>query len=322
MPPSISVIVPIYNSEKTLRRCLDSILNQTFSDFELLLVDDNSTDGSRKICDIYIEKDERIRVFYNSKEGISLTRQFGILHALGEYTIQIDSDDWVEYNMLELLYKEAKIKDADVVMSDFFLDSEHNRKRQSQACNRLDNISLLNVIYDPLYASLWNKLIRRNCYSKYNIQFAKEIEYAEDLFIMLQLLDNPLKVEYVSDALYHYDRFSNTNSIMKHTKFVDMKRSIDYMQKHLSKSADTALRKVKRDALLLKYSENNCKYDVSTMGDLYCEINRDLLLSGMLHPIRYRHRLIIALHRYHLGWIGCLYSYLIQSFKSSIKKIT
>lgn len=99
--PKISVIVPVYNVEKYLRRCIDSILAQTFSDFELLLIDDGSKDRSGDICDEYALKDQRIKVFHNSNQGASAARNFGLSKAKGEYVSFIDSDDWMESTYYE-----------------------------------------------------------------------------------------------------------------------------------------------------------------------------------------------------------------------------
>ena len=101
--PIISVIVPVYNVEKYLNRCIDSILAQTFSDFELLLIDDGSKDKSGEICDQYAEKDDRIKVLHKENGGASAARNTGIDHAVGEYIMFADSDDYIGRNMLESL---------------------------------------------------------------------------------------------------------------------------------------------------------------------------------------------------------------------------
>ena len=118
--PKVSIIVPVYKAEAYLHRCVDSILAQTFTDFELLLIDDGSPDRSGEICDEYAQKDSRIRVIHKENGGVSSARQRGLDEAVGEYTIHVDSDDWVEPNMLEELYKKAKQDDADIVICDYF----------------------------------------------------------------------------------------------------------------------------------------------------------------------------------------------------------
>ena len=113
--PKISVLIPVYNSEKYIKRCIKSVLSQTFLDFELLLIDDGSSDSSGDICDTFAEQDERIKVYHKQNEGISATREFCITHAQGDYIQFIDSDDWVEPDMLHEMYNKAKECDSDIV---------------------------------------------------------------------------------------------------------------------------------------------------------------------------------------------------------------
>ena len=124
MLPSISIIVPIYNAEKYIHRCLDSILAQTYKNFELILINDGSIDNRGKICDEYSQRDNRIKVIHKNNGGVASARQCGIENAKGEYTIHIDPDDWVESNMLEELYNKAIKEKADVVICDFYVEEK------------------------------------------------------------------------------------------------------------------------------------------------------------------------------------------------------
>ena len=114
--PKISVIVPVYNVELYLRRCIDSILAQTFTDFELLLVDDGSTDRSGEICDDYARKDMRVGVFHNKNHGVAYTRQFGLEHVTAEYFAFVDSDDFIDQQYLFLLFKEINSSQSDMTV--------------------------------------------------------------------------------------------------------------------------------------------------------------------------------------------------------------
>ena len=130
--PDISVIVPVYKAEKYMHRCVDSILAQTFTNFELILVDDGSPDGSGTLCDQYAQKDNRVKVIHKENGGVASARQCGIDNATGEYTIHADPDDWVEPNMLQELYNKAKELDADMVICDFYVDTENERVYRTQ----------------------------------------------------------------------------------------------------------------------------------------------------------------------------------------------
>ena len=116
----ISIITPIYQAEKYLENLINSIINQTYHDWELLLIDDGSTDGSAEICNRYAHKDKRIRVFHKANGGVSSARNQAMDMAKGDYLAFADSDDWVEANWLEQLYTIAKEQEADIVVSDYY----------------------------------------------------------------------------------------------------------------------------------------------------------------------------------------------------------
>ena len=105
--PTISVIVPVYNAEKYLHRCIDSVLAQTYKDFELLLIDDGSKDSSGTICDEYAAQDARVKVFHKENGGVSSARNVGLDHARGEWIMHLDGDDWIEHDMLERLIQKG-----------------------------------------------------------------------------------------------------------------------------------------------------------------------------------------------------------------------
>ena len=113
----ISIIIPVYNSDKYLKRCINSILKQTFIDLEIILVDDGSTDNSLKICEAYQKQDDRIRVIHKENGGSTSARKAGVQIARGEYIAFVDSDDWIEEIFFERLYDEAKIHKTDIVAS-------------------------------------------------------------------------------------------------------------------------------------------------------------------------------------------------------------
>ena len=213
--PAVSVIVPVYKAENYLYRCVDSLLVQTFPDFEILLIDDGSPDRSGKICDEYARKDNRVRVFHKKNGGVSSARQCGIDNAQGEYTIHADPDDWVEPTMLEELYRKAKDDDADMVICDFYEDDKDKTKYVKQQPSALDHETVLReLLFEQLHGSCWNKLVRRDCYSMYNVKFPLNVDCNEDLIVSVKLLLCPLRVSYYPEAYYHY--CFNPNSITRH----------------------------------------------------------------------------------------------------------
>ena len=118
--PSISIIIPVYKAEKYLHRCVDSVLAQTFTNFELILIDDGSPDNSGAICDEYAKQDGRVKVFHQKNQGVSVARNLGIEQAKGEWIAFIDSDDWVENTMYEEMYHTASLANADIAGCNFW----------------------------------------------------------------------------------------------------------------------------------------------------------------------------------------------------------
>lgn len=213
--PAISVIVPVYNAEAYLEKSINSLLAQTFKDFELLLVDDGSTDASGELCDAFAQADTRVRVFHKTNEGVSATRQFGLEQARGEYTIHADPDDWVEPDMLEKLYTKAKAEDADMVICDYYVEFGKKTELKRQQPSALDSETVLREMFQRLHGSLCNKLVKRTCYKDFQISFPPEIHYSEDLYVVVSLLLHPIKVAYIPRAFYHYNQTANPNSISR-----------------------------------------------------------------------------------------------------------
>ena len=210
--PRISVIVAIYNAQKTIQRLTDSLKAQTMPDFEVLLIDDGSTDSTGSICDKIAEYDSRFKVFHKPNEGIGTTRQFGIEHASGEYTIHADADDWVEPDYLELLYKEAFSSGADMVICDIMFENGKKAKCQKQQPTSFDRNTLIHDLLCKLNNGPCNKLVRRAAYMDRDIRYPQDLNYGEDQLFNLNMLLAGITVSYVPKALYHYDIVSNPDS--------------------------------------------------------------------------------------------------------------
>lgn len=213
---AISIIVAVYKAEAYLHRCIDSLLAQTFTDFEILLIDDGSPDRSGEICDEYAAKDSRIRVIHKENGGVSSARQCGLDNAQGEYTIHADPDDWVEPDMLEELYKKAKKENADMVICDFYVNKGNKQHYVSQHPLSIDAPTVLRqVLLQQLHGSCCNKLVKRACYSENNVKFPKEVSLCEDLVFNTRLLQHTKCIRYLQRAFYHYDQTANDHSIVR-----------------------------------------------------------------------------------------------------------
>lgn len=210
--PLISIISPVYNAEPYIKKCLNSILTQTFQDWELILIDDGSSDRSGIICDEYAAKDSRIVVIHKENGGVSAARQTGLDIAKGEFIIHIDPDDWVESTMLQELYEKAISEDADVVICDYYVDTNDKSFVVKQEPSSLDAKTILKELFQQLHGSCCNKLAKRVYYNKFEIHFPIGLNYCEDLLTWIQMFQHDeLRIAYLPRAFYHY--VQHTNSI-------------------------------------------------------------------------------------------------------------
>ena len=216
--PKVSIIVPVYKSEKYLDTCVESLLVQTLSDIEILLIDDGSPDNSGLLCDKFANSDSRVKVFHNTNHGVSYTRQFGLEHAQGEYVIYVDPDDWVDREMLETMYEKAVSEQADVVICDILLEKGTKRKILKQEPLSLEHQQVLREMFYRIHGSCCNKLIRTSCYRNPDVRFPLGLDCFEDLYVVSAIMKEPVKVVYLGKAFYHYVVGVNENSLVKTAK--------------------------------------------------------------------------------------------------------
>lgn len=207
--PKISVIVPVYNVEQYLSRCIDSILAQTFTDFELLLIDDGSTDNSGKICDKHAEKDNRIRVFHKENGGVSSARNKGLKEAKGKWVTFVDSDDWLSTKSLENYFKCNPSKDtlyiqqAKTVKGDVseYWPSKFPRTHVCLSSTSLD-YSLLNAIL--IYGTPWGKLFNMEIIKDNKLIFDEHISLHEDHCFYFDYIRFVKNLFLIDDIGYYY----------------------------------------------------------------------------------------------------------------------
>lgn len=221
--PKISVIIPVYNVEKYLHRCVDSILNQSLQDFEIILVNDGSTDSSPEICDQYAQQDNRIRVIHKKNARVAAARNDGIKAAKGEFISLIDSDDWIEPTMFEEMYSTANQFGCNFVMCDFtkkgkeveytvsqpieegFYDRVRIEKELFKCLIMFDNIEF------PPTISNWTCLFNREFLIDNQLYYDEDIHYCEDSIFGSKVMYNANKFYYLKGK-YFYNYFYNPNS--------------------------------------------------------------------------------------------------------------
>ena len=224
--PQISVIIPVYNAEKYLNRCIDSILAQSFTDFEVLLVDDGSPDGSGEICDNYIAKDSRIRVFHKQNEGVSSARNMGLDNAIGEWVTFVDADDWIEKDTLEQCIENSK----DVEFVRFGMKSVYGENLYIED-TRLENswtykIYCANVFSRQTALGVCGGLYLRSIFTNNNIKFNPQYRLGEDWLVLMQYLKCIKIIKILNYPFYNYNKQNeiSTTSTPSLTKFIELNK--------------------------------------------------------------------------------------------------
>ena len=200
----ISIIVPVYNTAKYLERCVDSIVAQTYTDWELLLIDDGSTDRSGDICDRYAASDPRIQAFHKPNRGLTSARNHGLERASGEWVTHIDSDDWVEQEMLAKMLAKAEETDADVVICDFFFAQGDKRTLYHSIDWDDDKTESLNRYITSVWTTVWGSIAKRSLYTVHNLHSPREITYCEDFHLMVRLCHFAKRVVHIAEPFYNY----------------------------------------------------------------------------------------------------------------------
>lgn len=204
----VSVIVPVYRVEKFIEKCAASLFSQTLDDVEFIFVDDASPDNSmavlEKCIQQYPQRKAQIRMLtHKENKGLPAARNTGLAVASGEYVFHCDSDDFVEPDMLETLYDEAKKKDADIVWCDWYLSFEHNERYMKQPDYATPMEALKAMLAGLMKFNVWNKLVRRRLYVDNQIAFPAGYAMGEDMTMML-LFAVAGRVAYIPQAFYHY----------------------------------------------------------------------------------------------------------------------
>lgn len=215
----ISVIVPVYNSERWLRRCVDSILAQTYTDFELLLIDDGSTDNSGVICDEYASLDSRVSIFHKPNGGVSSARNLGLDKANGEWVTFIDADDWIEFNMFEnyLKYAHSKINLLFGGHNNYFADGRVETKHLPSVCIDKSNFDSYYSKYEFQWrTSPWAKFYKKSTIDSLGLRFDSKMKIGEDAIFLYRFMIYEGVFRLVPVYGYNYN-FEVSSSLTKKT---------------------------------------------------------------------------------------------------------
>lgn len=294
----VSIICPVYNAENYIHRCVDSIIAQTYIDWECILVDDGSLDNSGVICDEYAHNDSRIKVIHKQNGGVSSARQAGLDMVSGEFVIHVDSDDHIAPNMMEDLLRCQMESDVDIVIFDFFRVKGGVCQYIRQEPKSLEHNSVLNeIICGSIYACCWNKLVKKSTIDKYQVKFPTGINFGEDKCFLASLLKNPISVDYLPKSLYYYDVSINVDSLVRQNSKSSIKNGMSmvaYLENNLSIEFDSSIYEVKRRIKIRAATSN--LYNYSELINLYKEINKRLFLDVILLKRNTREDIMICLY--------------------------
>lgn len=226
LSPKVSIIVPVYKVEQYLPKCIDSILAQTYDNWELLLIDDGSPDHSGEICDDYALKDIRIKVFHKENEGVSSARNLGLDKANGDYIMFVDSDDWISEECLEICTNEIIRNNLEALQFGFI--SVFHDQEIFQIKEYTDILNGVEYINTRCYnACIAGGLYTSSIIEKHHLRFPVELKLAEDQVFVLNFLRYTKRIKYLNNAMYYY--MQNRESATHNSKSQDMLLSCDYL---------------------------------------------------------------------------------------------
>ena len=223
----ISIIVPIYNVEKYLDKCLESIVNQTYKNIEIILVNNGSTDNSLNIAEKWKYRDNRIKVFSIDNKGVSYARNYGIKVSNGNYIAFIDSDDWIDRDMYETLIEGIIRYNADIAQCSYYVNSKDEqvlikKDKENLLLNNAEGVKNI-LTADIFFPAIWNKLYKREVITEY----FKNLKIAEDRLFNIEVFKNVKSSIYIDECKYHY--YQRNNSVV-HQKY--SKKNLDVLKSY------------------------------------------------------------------------------------------
>lgn len=336
---SVSIIVPVYNTEKYLVRCVESLINQTFNNIEIILINDGSTDKSLNIINEYKKKDRRIKLINNKNNGVSYSRNIGIKESKGSYIMFVDSDDWIDKNTIEDMYNLAEKNSYDLVMCSYtkeFLSGSKEKKiiLGDKIIYEKKDIEkeLLRKLIGPVKEELasptnldsmgtvWGKLYRSSIIKDNNIKFIdlKEIGSAEDVLFNVYLFNRINKAIFISKPMYHYWKGNSSSITSKYNPRLNEQRQVffKYIEKFLDKNKmeqvfyEALNNRVCLSALgygLVEFSKNNNKNFFKKVNNIKRFLNEEYVLNAYRNlelnyfPIHWRAFYFFNKHKISIG---------------------
>lgn len=318
----VSIIIPVYNVEQYLNRCISSIVNQTYPNLQIILVDDGSPDNCPKICDLWKKKDSRIEVIHKENGGLSSARNAGLHCAKGDYVLFVDSDDWISINMIEEMIKAMNKNNVDMVVCQFVKAYPNGKVAQQEShhgnkiLNVKDTICLL--LYDNQITNhVWRNLYKRNLLP--NNLFPEGMNY-EDVYVMASLFLLCKKILYLDKAYYYY--FQNNSGIVRTITYKNccdhyraLENSYSSILKRYPNLAQNINEARKRNNLTIIINLFNVKDNVSEAKKMMKK-----LIKENIHLSNNRLTIKEYIIYYFFGTFPCLY-FFVNDIRFIIKKV-
>lgn len=201
--PLVSILIPVFNAEQYIRQCLDSVVAQTYRNLQIVLIDDGSKDNSLSICNSYAEKDNRLEVYHQENQGVAATRNHLLEKVMGDYILFVDSDDWIEFEMVEYLVKKAIVNNSSMVVCSMVKNNEDfDSTIQNEEVWEQPKAVLEFLRHVRFNGSLWNKLVATSLL--HNVSIPCGISYGEDALFMWNVLQKCNRILVTDKVLYHY----------------------------------------------------------------------------------------------------------------------
>ena len=318
----ISVIIPVHNAERFLTRCVESVLHSTYSDLEIILIENGSTDRSLELCQQYELKYDNVLFLVSDKIGASRARNIGLDHAKGEYIAFVDADDYVSPTMYDVLIKCLNINQADLVFCDFYqgTDSNFHFQVQEGKVPHCSKVSIQEFYYDLFmkercsHFAPWNKLIKREILEE--IRFDETLRIAEDKSFIARSIGECKRIYKVQESLYYYYR--NSESLCGRSNkdsdiWMDMVRALIKDKRFMeTKFPDRQLFKVYVTCCMLRACDFHLKWaerekNSTRIEELNCIITKSLLEVYKSEDLELKLKIRVILEHYFPGFIQKLY---------------
>ncbi|MGG4040961.1 glycosyltransferase [Bacillus smithii] len=345
MKPVVSIIVPLYNAEKVMKKCIESILSQSLYQIEVILIDDGSTDNTRKIAEEYKKKDKRIKVIHQNNKGVSSARNVGLENANGDFIGFVDADDWIDKDMYLEMYNSAIKSNADITMCGYYSENKYYGTKQlietplNNGVYEKDDI-ISNIIIPMIgtvekskiawnyrvMGSVWRNIFRKDLLTNNKIVFNKEISYCEDLLFCIESMSKCNRLAIVNKPFYHYQTFQYSLSRSYRKNMLDDLITVDEIIKDsLEYDIDQKIFKYRTIVIARKAIINECVQD--NPATLYRKLeNIDKILNNKkvrkaysdinLKGFRHKDKIIYACIKYKLKLPLLIYYTLRQKIKN------